>query len=308
MLRSITLGKKWTERNLKGNVLRIRKHVEPDAIWSTPIQAVTVHQVVSLLQPLRVSTPGQERKLRGLLSKVFIHGVGLRLCQIDHTVTANKVLSNTTQAKPRGHFKGVLDVGELRGILLAIKTMTGIASIRHSLLLQAATCQRSQEIVAASWDEFDLDGDQPEWRIPRHRMKTKTLGRSDHIVPLAPQVAAWLKSIKPAGATGYLFPARRTKARQGEPPVPITLDSGAKAMRIGLKLSGRHVPHGWRSSLKTLAMSATAGDVPMFQEWWIESVLDHLPPDQTQAAYLRGDVGAMGARRVLTWWANQLEF
>jgi integrase len=58
---------------------------------------------------------------------------------------------------------------------------------------------------AARWSEFEnLDAEAPLWRIPADRMKMRT----EHLVPLAPQVVHVLQGLKLlSGDSAYVFPS-----------------------------------------------------------------------------------------------------
>jgi integrase len=79
-----------------------------------------------------------------------------------------------------------IKVGEL---LRAIDGYQGQPSTAFALRLAAHVFARPGELRAAAWREFELNGDQPVWRIPADCMKM----REQHIVPLARQVVAILK-------------------------------------------------------------------------------------------------------------------
>jgi integrase len=68
----------------------------------------------------------------------------------------------------------------------------------------ALTFVRTGELIAARWDEFDLEANQ--WRIPAARMKMET----PHIVPLAPQAIEVLQALHTiSGGRELLFPGER---------------------------------------------------------------------------------------------------
>jgi integrase len=50
---------------------------------------------------------------------------------------------------------------------------------------------RLTELLEASWDEFDLEGREPVWKIPKARMKQNR----DHVVPLTPLMLSILREI-----------------------------------------------------------------------------------------------------------------
>jgi hypothetical protein len=71
-------------------------------------------------------------------------------------------------------------------------------------------------------------------------------------------------------------------------------------------MSGKHVPHGWRSSIRTIASEQVGKDGrPLFAKSWIDAIQDHLSGNQTTDAYVRR-ADAAGGGRVLKWWCDQL--
>jgi len=53
------------------------------------------------------------------------------------------------------------------------------------------------ELRRAKWQEFTLDGDELQWRVPAERIKT----REQHIVPLSSQAVAIHNELLPSTAT-----------------------------------------------------------------------------------------------------------
>jgi integrase len=82
-----------------------------------------------------------------------------------------------------------LDAKEMPELLRKIRSYPGSPYTRMTMELMALTFVRTGELIAAHWDEFDLDA--AEWWIPRERMKMKT----PHIVPLSTQAVALLRSL-----------------------------------------------------------------------------------------------------------------
>lgn len=94
------------------------------------------------------------------------------------------------------------------------------------------------------------------------------------------------------------------KPRFGDSP-HISVESLPTAFwKIGYK--GVAVPHGWRSSLKTMAEDSFDEDErPLFAPSWVEAVLDHAPPG-ISSHYQRGKA-ERGMKRVLWWWSDLLD-
>jgi len=94
---------------------------------------------------------------------------------------------------------------------------------------------------------------------------------------------------------GWLFPGRADGAH-------ITNLDGPMRELLG---KGVHVPHGWRSAIKTQALGQVQADgAPRFHKWWIDAVTDH-KPEGIDAHYVRAQAVEGGAR-VLAWWCEAL--
>ncbi len=120
------------------------------------------------------------------------------------------------------------------------------ASVGRALQLLARTAVRPGELRQAEWREFDVD--KGLWVIPLARMKMRDDGRrADHVVPLSRQALSILEAQKLLTAhQRYVFPNARTELR------PLT-DAALSVGLIALGYRGQHVPHGFRTTFKTLA-------------------------------------------------------
>ncbi|MFC5605843.1 tyrosine-type recombinase/integrase [Variovorax soli] len=295
---------RWTDRNRETNVARIDKHFVPWPLWHRPAAELTADDIAAKLGPITRATPAQGRKLSGLLRLTLTYARVKKVINAVPMADALEQIAITSGKRASArHHHALLDVGELRALFRAIDHLPGSPSVRGALKLQAWTATRTTEVREARWAEFfDLDGDEPRWAIPRERMKIKDAARGDHVLYLAPQTAAWLRDLPRRGE--LLFPGRPGEGRQDN---AVTDNALSQAMRRDLGMDGKHVPHGWRSSLKTLGTRAIGEDGrPLFTDAWIESVLDHLPDDSVEAAYDRGRHTEQAAR-VLAWWADLLE-
>ena len=77
------------------------------------------------------------------------------------------------------------------------------------LLLPLAV--RKGELIAARWDEFELEADTPVWHLPGIRTKT---GQPLDIPPPSMAVEWLLKLKEPACNAAYVLPARKLQARR----------------------------------------------------------------------------------------------
>jgi integrase len=179
-------------------------------------------------------------------------------------------------------------VGEL---LRAIDGYRGQLSTEYALQLAPLVFVRPGELRAAQWEEFELDGDRPEWPIPGERMKMGEL----HIVPLARQSVALLREFREqAGEGRYLLPSLRTVSRH---ICENTL--GAALRRLGFS-KDEMTRHGFR------AMASTLLNEQGFAPHVIELQLAHAERNEVRATYNRAQ--RLGERRrMMPAWADYLD-
>ena len=289
----------WSAQNRRANLSRIDAHCSQWPTWERSIAEVKVDDLMPALMALRSKTPDQLKKVCGLLRGMFTHAQvhGVMAEGTDPMPLIEKRLRHDYKAPATKHYSAILEIEKLRELVKAIRHMSGDGAIRNALFLQAMTAQRTGEVIGAQWSEFDLDAEVPTWTIPRSRMKISLPERGDHVLHLSRQCVAWLRTLQTESA--FLFPGRKGNDT-------ITSEGISKGMRTTLKQEGVMVPHGWRSSLSTLARRAADADGrPMFADSWAESLLDHLSGNAVEDAYQRGGHHA-GAGRILQWWSDQL--
>lgn len=245
---------------------------------------------------VRSSRPKLVPKVLQLVGQVLsfaAHDLGLE-------VNAAKVLREKlkgVEKRPRmDKHPAITDWPGLAALLDKIDSSTLYPSTRNALLLQAYTAQRSGEVASARWCEFDLEAG--VWSIPRSRMKISDTATRPHDQRLVlPKIARDLLDRIPKDSD-FLFPPRHGESDS------ISVEAFSQSFqRLGFR--GVATPHGWRSSLKTLASDASDSDGrPLFADRWVEDVLDHAPRG-IEAHYTRSQAES-GMARVLHWWGEQL--
>ena len=154
----------------------------------------------------------------------------------------------------------------------------------QALRLTILTALRTNEVLQAHWDEFDLQ--EKTWTIPAERMKAK----KTHRVPLSTAVIELLSTI-PRTESGLLFEGRTA----GKPVsnmamlMKIRRMDEAKYEQDGLGWrdeKGQTItPHGFRSTFRDWAAETTA-----YENIVVEQVLAHTIGNAVEAAYRRGDL------------------
>lgn len=96
-----------------------------------------------------------------------------------------------------------------------------IYDLAVKLLLMTAV--RVSELIEAPWVEFDLEADDPVWRLPSSRIKTKKdMVLRDFAIPLPPVSVEWLREVKRTSvASDYVFPARRRMRKDTMSPATL---------------------------------------------------------------------------------------
>jgi integrase len=147
----------------------------------------------------------------------------------------------------------------------------GAKALRFLIL----TAARTDQVIGARWEEFDLE--RRVWTVPVSRMKRKEWG--DFKVPLSDAGVAVLKDA----------------SRAGDRPFPISNSTMYRLMeQMGLEAT----PHGFRSSFSTWAAEETEFDAEIR-----ESCLAHFTGNKVAAAYQRGDL-LLKRRRLMDAWGR----
>jgi integrase len=277
----------WGESHQERNTRRLEQHVFP-WIGSKPIADVERSELREILR--RIERTGRIEtayRVLQLVRALFEYANAEEICKHNPCNGLSKALP------PRltRHHASITDPKQVGELLRAIDGFSGTFPVACALRLAPLLFVRPGELRKADWSEFDLDGMQPQWRIPAHRMKM----REQHIVPLAKQAVVILRELHPlTGPTGYVFPSVRNASR---PMSENTLNVALR--RLGYD-KNTMTAHGFRSLASSLLNE---------QQWHrdaIERQLAHGERDRIRAAYNHADY-LPERRRMMQAWADYLE-
>lgn len=189
----------------------LENHVLPK-LGKKNAQDVTPGDCAAVLDAVRHDYPALANDLLRYLRALFA------FARRRHLITASPVADFSTRLDAGGYEKPrdrALDRAEIATLLKSIReseTFGRENALAIKLLL--ALCVRKGELLAAEWEEFDLDGTDrktgPIWRLPVARSKTG----AGIDIPLPPPVVEWLEMLKGAAlGSPYVFPARRKDSR-----------------------------------------------------------------------------------------------
>lgn len=256
-------------------------------IAAKPISDIETEDVLGVLTPIWREKPETASRVRGRMERVLDYAKARGWRDGPNPALWRGHLSAVLPARAklgRTHH-GAMPYVEVPAFLAALRSRASIA--RQALEFTILTAARTGEVIAARWDEFDLEG--ALWTIPRQRMKA---GR-EHRVPLSPAALEIIKRRAELRVSDHVFPG----AKPERPLSNMAMETVLR--RMNLKEAG-HTVHGFRSSFRDWA-----GEETSFPREVAEAALAHAIGDATERAYRRGD--ALAKRRdLMQAWAGYL--
>ncbi|CAG9269013.1 integrase [Burkholderia cepacia] len=243
------------------------------------VRHITREHVLRVLDPIWTTKTETASRLRGRIENVLdwarVKGYrdgenpALWRGNLDHLLAKPSAI-----AKVRHH--PALPYQDMEAFMKRLRAIdaTGARCLEFTIL----TAARSGEARGARWSEFDLDSG--VWRVPPERMKLK----KEHRVPLPADVVTFLKALPrsdPDDQDALVFPSPRGK-----------VFSDMTLLQVVRRLEVPATPHGFRSTFRDWA-----GEYTNHPRELIEVALAHIPGDQSEMSYWRGD--ALERRRQL---------
>lgn len=287
------VGRAWHEdwkgpkspRHAEYVIRRLEADVFP-AIGAKAIHDITAPQLLAMAK--RIEARGAldiARRAWQTCGQVFEYALAHGL--VERNPAKDVRPGAALKARKKEHYARV-DTKELPELLRKIESYPGTPYTRIGMKLMALTFVRTGELIAAHWDEFDLQA--AEWRIPAERMKMRT----PHIVPLSRQAVDALRSLHELkGLSGLLFPGERDH----EKPMSNGAILGA-LKRMGY--AGRMTGHGFRGVASTMLHEMG------FDHAHIELQLAHQERDAVSAAYNFATYLPQ-RRKMMQHWADHLD-
>jgi integrase len=272
----------WSEKTYLQRSRLLTADVFPQ-IGSLPIRDIGATQVLEIIQSIEHRAPAMAVIAQQAISAIF------RLAIITLRADTDPVQLVRGVLKPQKttHHK-ILTKEELPDFLRALEDFTGSYTSRIALQLSLLTLARSNEVLKATWNEFDLE--QALWT--KHAENVKQ--REEHTVPLPTQAIDLLKGLKLlTGNREHLFP------NKADPRRPASKGVLWKAF-VSMGYKDKFSPHGIRGTASTILNEMG------FRPDVIEKQLDHQDRDRVRAAYNRADYKDE-RREMMQTWADYLD-
>jgi integrase len=257
-------------------------------IGSRPIAKLGASDVLKVLR--RIEGRGiheTAHRARQRCAQVFRYAVQTERAERDPTVDLKGALAPVVTE----HHSAITEPARVGELLRAIDGYTGHAVTAYALKLAPLMFVRPGELRHAEWTEFDLDGDEPHWRIPAEKMKM----REQHVVPLAKQAVVLLRELQLLTSRGrYVFPSLRTGTR------PMSNNTVNAALRRMGYAADEMTGHGFRS------LASTCLNEQGYHPDLIELQLAHAERNQVRAAYNKAQ-RLPERRKMMEAWADYLD-
>jgi integrase len=247
-----------------------------------PVDTIATNDVLAVLKPIWTEKAETASRLRGRIEKVL------------DAAKAKGFRNGENPARWRGHLDHLLPrpLKLTRGHHAAmayenVAEFIGKLGEREAAAAQALefcilTAARSNEVLGARWQEFDLD--RAVWTVPAARMKA---GR-EHRVPLSGRAISILNTLDKSEQREFVFPGQR-------PDKPLS-GMAMEMMLRRMKVDDATV-HGFRSTFRDWA-----GNISNFPREVVETALAHVIGDKAEQAYRRSDA-LEKRRKLMEAWA-----
>jgi integrase len=251
-----------------------------------PVSAIDTALVMKVLEPIWTTKTETATRIRGRMESVLDWAAvrGYREGEnparwkghLDHLLPKRSKV-----AKVNHH--PALAYADAPDFMAGLRKQEGLAARALEFLILTAC--RTNEVIGAHWNEFDLT--EKTWTIPAKRMKAG----KEHRVPLSPRALAIVKNLRKQAQGEFVFPGQ-----QAEKP----LSNMAMLELLKRMKHDQLTVHGFRSTFRDWV-----GETTNYPREVAEAALAHTIKDKAEAAYARGDLFAK-RRKMFEEWARYL--
>lgn len=247
-----------------------------------PVGAVDTGLVMKVLEPIWSTKTETASRVRGRIEAILDWATVRRYRSGENPARWKGHLDHLLPARSKvqkpGHH-AALPYDDMGAFMVALREQDGISA--RALEFAILTATRTNEVLGAVWDEFDLE--KRLWTIPAPRMK----GEREHRIPLSLAAIAVLKRMQEVAEGAFVFGG----ATPGKP-----LSNMALLMVLRRMKRNDLTAHGFRSTFRDWCAERTAYPAEV-----AEMALAHAVGDKVEAAYRRGDLFEKRVRLMADW-------
>lgn len=163
-----------------------------------PLADITPTDVLRLLDGIRAKAPSSAIAVHGTLKRMFDFAIARQVMLINPAAAIPSRAVGEKKSRIRA-----LSAQEIGQLLRSLDSAKGEAETINAFRLLLLTMVRREELLQATWGEFDLET--ALWTIPSERTKNGKV----HVVPLSSQAIEILRKQKEStGGVGLVLPGR----------------------------------------------------------------------------------------------------
>lgn len=251
-------------------------------IGEIPVAMVSLPLIIKILEPIWTTKTETASRLRGRMEAVLDWATVSGFRSGDNPARwkghLDKLLPKRSKVQKVQHHPA-LPYSAMSQFMADLASQEGIS--RYALELLILTAARTNEVVKATFSEFDLQA--KTWTIPAERMKA---GR-EHNVPLSDRAIQIVKYMQEFAQSNHVFPGLRPRT---------SLSNMAMLQLLKRMKRDNLTAHGFRSTFRDWA-----GECTNHPREVCEAALAHLIKDKAEAAYARGDLFVKRAKLMSDW-------
>jgi integrase len=286
------LSREWFDKYSPGwapnHAKRVLRLFERDIFpWlgAKPVATVTSPELLAVLRRIE----GREavdtaHRARGNCGQVFRYAIATGRAERDPSADLRGALAPAAGK----HFAAVTEPARVGELLRVLAGYEGTPAVVAALRLAPLVFVRPGELRTAEWSSIDVN--KAEWRFTSSKTGTP------HVVPLAWQAIAILRSLQPITGSGrFVFPSARSSTR------PMSDNAVLAALRrMGIDKNEMSA-HGFRAMARTIL-----DEVLHYRPDVIEHQLGHAVRDANGRAYNR-TAFLRERHEMMQAWANFLD-
>lgn len=254
------------------------------------VKDVELHHIKTILEPIWHNKNETASRLRGRIERILDWAKVSGLREGENPARWRGHLENLfpkpSKVQTIQHFEA-LPYQKLPVFFKELLFRSDVSALALKLLILTAT--RTNEIIAARWDEFDLK--KALWTIPALRMK---MGK-EHRIPLCKSAIELLKKLAEMKDSEYVFTSVRGKHLSNMAMLQLL-------KRWPEEKYKNYTVHGFRSSFRDWTAETTD-----YSNEVCEMALAHVISNKAEAAYRRGDLLEKRKQLMYEWESFLLE-
>ncbi len=267
----------WSPSYFEKWLRQLEKDVFP-YVGKLPIANITTPMMLEVIR--RIEKRGVHdtaHTVKQTSGQVFRYGIQTGRCERDPCLDLTGALKPVIVK----NMAAILDPVKVGGMLRAIDDYKGQPTTQAALILSSLLFQRPSNIRLMEWSWIDFDN--AMLTVPSMSMKRRVMEKLNgkpHLIPLAPQAVAALRSIQPLTGSGkYVFSSLLSGNR------PMSENTVNTALRRMGYTSEDMTAHGFRAIAKTLILER----LPGIDQGCVEAQMGHTKSGPLGSAYDRAE-------------------